>query len=122
MLLKVRNRDDKQPRSMAQNSFRYACFALFLMTATFLAISGQSSAQAPTDSSPASLAPQTANPQTPASAYSDPPPARAGLNIVVLDPAHGGTDTGARGTGGIRESEIVLQFALQVRRALEAQS
>src|ERR1700681_2183769 len=121
MLLKVRNRDDKQPRGMAQSSFRYACFTLFLFLAAFLIVR-QSSAQAPTDSSPASLAPQTANPQTPASAYSDPPPARAGLNIVVLDPAHGGTDTGARGTGGIRESEIVLQFALQVRRALEAQS
>jgi N-acetylmuramoyl-L-alanine amidase len=46
--------------------------------------------------------------------------AHAGLNIVVLDPAHGGTDPGARGTGGIRESEIVLDFAAQVRRALEA--
>jgi N-acetylmuramoyl-L-alanine amidase len=40
---------------------------------------------------------------------------------VVLDPAHGGTDSGARGTGGIRESEIVLDFAIQVRHALEAQ-
>jgi len=37
----------------------------------------------------------------------------------VLDPAHGGTDSGARGTGGIRESEIVLDLAVQVRRALE---
>jgi N-acetylmuramoyl-L-alanine amidase len=46
---------------------------------------------------------------------------RSGLNIVVLDPAHGGTDPGARGTGGIRESEIVLDLALQVRRALELQ-
>jgi N-acetylmuramoyl-L-alanine amidase len=46
---------------------------------------------------------------------------QAGLNIVVLDPAHGGTDPGARGTGGIRESEIVLDFAAQVRRALELQ-
>jgi len=44
-----------------------------------------------------------------------------GLNIVVLDPGHGGTDLGARGTEGIRESEVVLQFAAQVRRALEAQ-
>ena len=44
-----------------------------------------------------------------------------GLNLVVLDPAHGGTDPGARGTGGIRESEIVLDFAIQVRRALELQ-
>lgn len=43
------------------------------------------------------------------------------LNVVVLDAAHGGTDPGARGTGGIRESEVVLQFAAQIRRALESQ-
>jgi N-acetylmuramoyl-L-alanine amidase len=46
---------------------------------------------------------------------------RAGLNVVVLDPAHGGTDPGARGTGGIRESEILLDFGAQVRKALETQ-
>lgn len=40
---------------------------------------------------------------------------------MVLDPAHGGTDPGARGTGGIRESEVVLEFATQVRRSLETQ-
>ena len=49
------------------------------------------------------------------------PQPRTGLNIVVLDPAHGGTDLGARGTGGIHESDIVLEFAAQVRTALEAQ-
>ena len=37
MLLKVRNRDDKQPRGMAPSSFRYACFTLFLFLAAFLA-------------------------------------------------------------------------------------
>lgn len=47
--------------------------------------------------------------------------APSGLSIVVLDPAHGGTDPGARGTGGIQESEITLEFAAQVRRALEQQ-
>ncbi len=41
--------------------------------------------------------------------------------VVVLDPAHGGGDPGARGTGGIRESDIVLDFAAQTKRALEAQ-
>ena len=46
---------------------------------------------------------------------------RMGLNIVVLDPAHGGVDLGARGTQGIRESEVVLQFSDEVKRALEAQ-
>jgi N-acetylmuramoyl-L-alanine amidase len=122
MLLKVRNRDDKKFGWLVLNSFRHACFALFLFSATFLNVSGQSSAQAPTTQNPpASVASQIANPQTPNTVFSDSPRPRPGLNIVVLDPAHGGTDTGARGTGGIRESEIVLQFALQVRRALEAQ-
>jgi len=107
---------------MRHNSIRYACFALFFCAAIFLTVSDQSSAQAPTTQNPpASAAPQSANPQTPNIVFSDSPRPRPGLNIVVLDPAHGGTDTGARGTGGIRESEIVLQFALQVRRALEAQ-
>jgi N-acetylmuramoyl-L-alanine amidase len=81
----------------------------------------------------ASLNTRPANAQNP-SATPAPPPAQnlqppaplreapsVGLNIVVLDPAHGGTDLGARGTEGIRESEVVLQFAAQVRRALEAQ-
>src|SRR5260221_13952989 len=47
--------------------------------------------------------------------------AHSGLNIVVLDPAHGGTDPGARGTEGITESDEVLQFATATKRALEAQ-
>jgi len=46
---------------------------------------------------------------------------RAGRNIVVLDPAHGGTDLGARGTGGLHESDVVLEFAAQIRAALESQ-
>jgi N-acetylmuramoyl-L-alanine amidase len=46
---------------------------------------------------------------------------QSGLNIVVLDPAHGGTDFGARGTGGIQESEIVMEFAAEARKALEQQ-
>ena len=51
-----------------------------------------------------------------------PPQAQhSGLNIVVLDPAHGGTDQGARGTEGISESDEVLQFATATKRALEAQ-
>src|SRR6202048_2293747 len=120
MLLKVTNRDDKQREWHRPNSFHYARLALFLFSATFVTVSGQSSAQTPTQNPPVSVPSQNANPQTP-TGPSDSQRPRAGLNIVVLDPAHGGTDTGARGTGGVRESEIVLQFALQVRRALEAQ-
>ena len=81
-----------------------------------------SSASATAQSSPAS----PANPaQTPATNLPAPTSLRVapsvGLNIVVLDPAHGGTDLGARGTEGIRESEIVLQFAAQLKQALEQQ-
>lgn len=49
------------------------------------------------------------------------PPAHAPLSVVVLDPAHGGTDTGARGVGGVRESDLVLALAAQIRVALEKQ-
>ena len=62
-----------------------------------------------------SASPLVAVPQTPGLQHP------SGTNIVVLDPAHGGVDPGARGTGGMRESEIVLDFAGQVRRALEGQ-
>ncbi len=39
----------------------------------------------------------------------------------MLDPAHGGTDAGARGEGGVTEKEIVLQLARTVRANLERQ-
>jgi N-acetylmuramoyl-L-alanine amidase len=83
---------------------------------------------------PLAAAPQAAQ-QTPPPTATQPQPgvtstggaaqtptqAPPGVNIVVLDPAHGGTDLGARGTGGIHESDIVLEFAAQVRTALELQ-
>ena len=62
-------------------------------------------------------APGTSPPQATAA----PPPPRVGLSMVVLDPAHGGTDLGARGTEGIRESDVVLLFAAQVKKSLEFQ-
>jgi N-acetylmuramoyl-L-alanine amidase len=40
---------------------------------------------------------------------------------VVLDPAHGGADFGARGPTGLAESDVVLDFARATRIALEAQ-
>jgi N-acetylmuramoyl-L-alanine amidase len=46
---------------------------------------------------------------------------RTVLNIVVLDPAHGGTDPGARGSAGVREADIVLELTAQLRRSLESQ-
>jgi N-acetylmuramoyl-L-alanine amidase len=43
------------------------------------------------------------------------------LSLVILDPAHGGTDSGARGSAGIAESDTVLGFARLMRISLEAQ-
>jgi N-acetylmuramoyl-L-alanine amidase len=42
------------------------------------------------------------------------------LAVVVIDPAHGGSDSGARGASGINESEIVMDFTRAIRAALEA--
>jgi len=65
---------------------------------------------------PARGVPQQVVPSSPSPALP-----RTGLNLVILDPAHGGVDLGARGTEGIRESDLVLQFAAAAKHALEAQ-
>lgn len=38
--------------------------------------------------------------------------------LVVLDPGHGGIDPGAEAPGGIREKDLMLQFALQLGEVL----
>jgi N-acetylmuramoyl-L-alanine amidase len=75
---------------------------------------------------------QTA-PQTSAPAPQQTPPPQAqptlvptvpqpkNLAVVILDPAHGGADSGARGSSGIAESDIVLSYARLLRISLEAQ-
>lgn len=50
-----------------------------------------------------------------------PPTEEAPTLTVVLDPAHGGADFGARGPTGLAESDVVLDFARAARIALEAQ-
>ena len=84
-----------------------------------------SNAQAPQQSAPASPPAAQQSGATistpPYPTIPAPPPQRTGLSLIVLDPAHGGTDPGARGAQGIRESDLVLDLTVQVRRALEAQ-
>jgi N-acetylmuramoyl-L-alanine amidase len=116
-----------------RNSRKQTSFAApVLLALAFSLINSVDSAQAkPKNTGNAQVAAQTSlpgpqnPPQIPAtgqSAASSPRVAPSvGLNIVVLDPAHGGTDLGARGTEGIRESEEVLQFTAQVKRSLEEQ-
>lgn len=52
-----------------------------------------------------------------------PPPPIPGTGIsgrlVVVDPGHGGRDTGAIGAGGTEEKEVVLSIARRVRSLLE---
>ena len=52
------------------------------------------------------------------------PPAIQGkidrLIVVAIDPGHGGEDPGASGPSGLREKDVVLRIALQLRDALNA--
>ena len=43
------------------------------------------------------------------------------LIVVALDPGHGGEDPGAVGPSGLREKDVVLAVALQLRERLNAQ-
>ena len=102
------------------------CAALLALAASFTALDGVASSSSGQLGSPAGVeqttpAPTPAQPAAAAPVGATQTATPLGLNIVVLDPAHGGTDLGARGTGGIHESDIVLEFAAQVRTALEAQ-
>ena len=40
--------------------------------------------------------------------------------LIVLDPGHGGIDTGTKGSGGENEKDIVLTFAQTLREKLES--
>jgi N-acetylmuramoyl-L-alanine amidase len=50
-----------------------------------------------------------------------PPPVVHVGPTIILDPAHGGTDNGARGEAGAIEKDLVLQYARVVRAELERQ-
>jgi N-acetylmuramoyl-L-alanine amidase len=47
------------------------------------------------------------------------PPRKLGRPVVVLDPGHGGIDSGAVGDDGLLEKDITLKFALEVARQLK---
>ncbi|MBT6179154.1 MAG: N-acetylmuramoyl-L-alanine amidase, partial [Deltaproteobacteria bacterium] len=40
--------------------------------------------------------------------------------LVVIDPGHGGKDTGATGHKGIKEKDVALKISLELKRVLEA--
>src|SRR5271166_6427668 len=42
--------------------------------------------------------------------------------VIVLDPGHGGADSGARGLGGVQEKTLVYEFCAELKRELDATS
>jgi N-acetylmuramoyl-L-alanine amidase len=46
-------------------------------------------------------------------------PTPTGRRVVVIDPGHGGTDPGAIGIGGLRETDITLHMSQEVARLLQ---
>ena len=47
------------------------------------------------------------------------PPASA-IQTIAIDPGHGGTDEGVRGTGGTKEKDLTLAIARRIKAAVEA--
>lgn len=82
--------------------------------------------------SPGEPGPKVETPQGPAvpPAAPAPPPISAGegaprktaaFDVVVLDPGHGGSDTGAISADGVQEKAVTLQIAQRVEAELEKQ-
>lgn len=98
-------------------------FFLILTSARTLRASPQA-IPAPSSAAPAQTPQQPAQqtaPQLAPPAAQPAAPSRNALAVVVLDPAHGGADQGARGSAGIAESDVVLSFARLLRISLEGQ-
>jgi len=101
----------------------FLLFVLILVSARTVQARRQA-VPAPQGAAPSQTSPQPSQPAAPQPAPQAIPPAaplHKTLAVVVLDPAHGGADQGARGSAGIAESDVVLSFARLLRISLEAQ-
>ena len=77
----------------------------------------------PVPSVPASGVPPVVVAATPPPSTASAPPRGSKVDrliIVALDPGHGGEDPGAIGPTGLREKDVVLQVALQLRERINA--
>ena len=79
---------------------------------------------APTDRAGFMVAMRPTPPVTASSRAPDPPlrtaPVKRAVPVVVLDAGHGGVDPGAIGRSGAYEKDIVLAYAKEIKRQLEA--
>ena len=75
-----------------------------------------------TEPAPEPGAPVPPAPAAPADPTGVPPLAisRAALQTMVIDPGHGGDDSGASGPGGTLEKQLTLEIARRVRGLIEA--
>jgi N-acetylmuramoyl-L-alanine amidase len=83
------------------------------------AASAAESASAPASAAPAASA-VARSPAGPASTLLRPRDRMNRLIIVALDPGHGGEDPGAIGPTGLKEKDVVLKIALQMRDRINA--
>jgi len=83
------------------------------------------------DTAPPQVPPRKAMPPVPSASSASAPPQVPlplpglmdrvdRLIVVAIDPGHGGEDPGAIGPGGLREKDVVLRIALQLRDALNS--
>src|ERR1700689_4260942 len=81
---------------------------------------GETPAQIP---APPQTQPPSTPPQQPAAAQNPTPPAAPVHTgpVIVINPAHGGTDEGARAGNGLVEKNVVLIFARMLRSEFERQ-
>lgn len=75
----------------------------------------QPSAAPPANAAPATPTPVVSPAPDPIAAAENGP----GIDLVVLDPGHGGAEVGAEGSGGILEKDLTLAISLKTQAALE---
>ena len=115
----VRSRYKRHPNGKHSELLAAACLDISdilcavrksLFVVSLIVVAGVFAFQPLSTTAQTSPAPAPETPQTPVS--SGP--------VIVLDPAHGGTDTGARGEAVV-EKDVALQIARTVRAGLERQ-
>lgn len=66
------------------------------------------------------VVPDRGRPRAPAAHTTPRGRAGTGVRTIVLDPGHGGADTGAIGASGVTEKELTLKIARTLQQALQA--
>ena len=106
-----------------------SCRTLFLLTAlaapVAFAQAPQSQTTHPQTTQPQTTQPQTtqapaATPQAPVAHKPRSATTAVNLNLIVLDPAHGGQDKGAQLPGSLLEKDVTLALAQRLRTLLQA--